>query len=246
MMSYTFKQNLLSSSKYPLKAPYTMSPEYITVHNTSNDATAENEMKYMISNNNQVSYHVAVDDKEVIQGIPFNRNAWHCGDGHGNGNRKSIGIEICFSKSGGKCYEQAEENAVLYIAKLLKEFGWGIDRVRKHQDWNNKYCPHRILDEGRWNSFLKRIEKALEEFKVGEEEMIFSSKAMKEKYEIRTNSQATKKLLLETALSIEELQLDRKHWEEQYKKGNIKEGDWNAFAYEVAVHLAKKTEFTKK
>ncbi|TKI66708.1 XlyB [Lysinibacillus mangiferihumi] len=138
-----------------------MTPKFITVHNTANDASAANEVKYMISNNNQVSYHVAVDDKEVIQAIPFNRNAWHCGDGIGKGNMKSIGIEICYSKSGGARYAAAEENAVQYIAKLLKEYGWGIDRVKKHQDWNGKYCPHRILSENRWNSFLKRIEEAM-------------------------------------------------------------------------------------
>lgn len=138
-----------------------MTPQFITVHNTANDASAANEVKYMISNNNQVSYHVAVDDKEVIQAIPFNRNAWHCGDGQGKGNRKSIGIEICYSKSGGARYAAAEENAVQYIAKLLKEYGWGIERVKKHQDWNGKYCPHRILSENRWNSFLKRIEEAM-------------------------------------------------------------------------------------
>jgi len=50
---------------------------------------------------------------------------------------------------------------VKYIAKLLKQYGWGIDRVKKHQDWNGKYCPHRILSENRWNSFLKRIEAAM-------------------------------------------------------------------------------------
>ncbi|TKI65545.1 N-acetylmuramoyl-L-alanine amidase family protein [Lysinibacillus mangiferihumi] len=160
-MAYVFKQNLLPASKYPIKAPYSMTPQYITVHNTANDASAGNEIKYMITNNNQVSYHVAIDDKEVIQAIRFNRNAWHCGDGQGNGNRKSIGIEICYSKSGGVRYAAAEENAVQYIAKLLKEYGWGIERVKKHQDWNGKYCPHRILSENRWNSFLKRIEEAM-------------------------------------------------------------------------------------
>lgn len=160
-MSYTFKQNLLPSRKYPIKAPYSMTPQYITVHNTANDASASNEIKYMLTNNNQVSYHVAIDDKEVIQAIPFNRNAWHCGDGQGNGNRKSIGIEICYSKSGGVRYAAAEENAVQYIAKLLKEFGLGIERVKKHQDWNGKYCPHRILSDNRWNTFLKRIEEAM-------------------------------------------------------------------------------------
>ena len=168
-MAYIFKQTLLPASKYLIKAPYVMVPQYITVHNTANDASAANEIKYMTTNDNQVSYHVAVDDKEVIQAIPFNRNAWHCGDGGGStdpnalkkGNRLSIGIEICYSKNGGVRYTAAEENAVQYIAKLLKEYGWGIDRVKKHQDWNGKYCPHRILNEGRWNSFLKRIEQAM-------------------------------------------------------------------------------------
>lgn len=160
-MAYVIKQSLLPLNKYNLKSPYTMAPQYITVHNTANDASAANEVKYMHSNNNQVSYHVAVDDVEAIQAIPFNRNAWHCGDGQGTGNMKSIGIEICYSKSGGPRYTAAEENAVQYIAKLLKERGWGIERVKQHYDWSKKNCPHRIRDEGRWNSFLKRIETAM-------------------------------------------------------------------------------------
>lgn len=35
----------------------------------------------MIDNHNEVSFHYAVDDKEIVQGIPENRNAWHSGDG---------------------------------------------------------------------------------------------------------------------------------------------------------------------
>lgn len=168
-MTYAFKQNLLPSSTYSLKAPFTMVPQFITVHNTANDAPAAKEIEYMINNNNHVSYHIAVDDREVIQAIPFNRSAWHCGDGggsmdpnaHKKGNRISVGVEICYSKSGGIRYGVAEENAVQYIAKLLKQYGWEIERVKKHQDWNGKYCPHRILSEGRWDSFLKRIENAM-------------------------------------------------------------------------------------
>lgn len=160
-MSYSFRQILLPSSKYNIKAPYTMTPQYITVHNTANDASAVKEIAYHNRNNNQVSYHVAVDDKEVIQCIPFTRNAWHAGDGNGNGNRKSIGIEICYSKSGGSRYVAAEENAVQYIAQLLKKYGWGIDRVKQHYNWSGKNCPHRIRHEGRWNNFLNRIQKAM-------------------------------------------------------------------------------------
>ena len=43
---------------------------------------------------------------------------------------------------------------------MLKERGWGIDRVKKHQDWSNKYCPHRTLDLG-WDRFIKMIETEL-------------------------------------------------------------------------------------
>lgn len=157
-MTIPVKQNLVSPSKYNIKCPYPMTAEYITVHNTYNDASAENEIKYMISNNNEVSFHVAIDDVQIIQGILFNRNAWACGDGgNGTGNRKSISVEICYSKSGGERYKKAEALAIKFIAQLLKEHGWGMDRVRKHQDWSGKYCPHRILDEGRWSSFVSAI-----------------------------------------------------------------------------------------
>lgn len=156
-------KNLVSESKYSVKCPYSMTPEFIVVHNTANDATAQNEIKYMISNDDQVSFHFAVDDKEVVQGLPLDRNAWACGDGtNGSGNRKGIQIEICYSKSGGARFENAEKNAAKFIAQLLKERGWGADKVKKHQDFSNKYCPHRTLDKG-WASFVNMIKDYLNE-----------------------------------------------------------------------------------
>lgn len=157
------KQNLVAPSKYNLKCPNLMKPEYITVHNTFNDASAENEIEYMISNSRSTSFHIAVDDKEAVQGIPLDRNAWAAGDGNGTGNRKSIHIEICYSKSGGARYKEAEVNAIELVAQLLKERGWGIDRVKQHYDWSKKNCPHRIRDEGRWGQFISRIESRLKE-----------------------------------------------------------------------------------
>ncbi|TKJ04296.1 N-acetylmuramoyl-L-alanine amidase, partial [Bacillus cereus] len=59
------RKKLVDASKYGTKCPYTMNPEFITVHNTYNDAKAENEVAYMICNDNQVSFHIAVDDKEA-------------------------------------------------------------------------------------------------------------------------------------------------------------------------------------
>ena len=163
---YTIKQNLVAQDIYSIKCPYSMTAEFIVVHNTANDATAENEVAYMIRNKNQVSFHYAVDDQEVVQGIPITRNAWACGDGaNGKGNRKGIQVEICYSKSGGTRFDQAEKNAAHFIATLLRERGWGIEKVKKHQDFSNKYCPHRTLDKG-WNGFIQMIKSYLNDIPV--------------------------------------------------------------------------------
>lgn len=144
-------------NKYKTKCPYTMSPLYITVHNTANDASAMSEVSYMLGNNNKTSFHAAVDEYRIVEGIPFDRNAFHAGDGSGTGNRKTIGIEICYSKSGGDRFTEAEKLAAEYVAYLLKQYGWGIDKVKKHQDWSKKYCPHRTLDMG-WQRFLNMVQ----------------------------------------------------------------------------------------
>ncbi len=144
--------------KIGIKCPNPMTPTRIVVHNTANDAAAENEIKYMHSNNEERSFHFAVDDKEIVQGIDLNRNAWHAGDGNGKGNREGIAVEICYSKSGGEKWLKAVENAAELIAKLLKDYGFDITKVTKHQDYSGKHCPHRLLDEYGWDNFLKLVE----------------------------------------------------------------------------------------
>ena len=154
-------KSLISSDKYGVKCPYKMTPKGICIHNTANDAPAKNEVSYMKSNNNEVSYHIAIDDLEAIQVIPFDRNAWHAGDGgSGQGNRNYIAVEICYSESGGDRFIKAEKRAAKEVAALLKEYGWTINNVKKHQDFSNKYCPHRTLDMG-WQRFLNMIQAEL-------------------------------------------------------------------------------------
>ena len=169
------RQMIVDKSKYNIKCPYSMTPKFIIVHNTENDASANNEISYMSNNNDEVSFHIAVDDKEAVQGIPFNRNSWNAGDGgKGKGNRYGIAIEICYSKSGGERFIKAEQNAAKLIAQLLKERGWGIDKVTKHQDYSGKYCPRRTLDMG-WERFLNTIRAELGETSVNVSESNNSS-----------------------------------------------------------------------
>ena len=147
--------------KRSIKCPYSMTPTRIVIHNTAGDATAAAEIAYMHRNNQKVSFHFAVDDTEIVQGIPLNRNAWHAGDGGGKGNRQGIAIEICYSKSGGERWLKAVENAADLTAKLLKDYGWDLTKVTKHQDYSGKHCPHRILDEYGWDNFLKLVQTKL-------------------------------------------------------------------------------------
>ena len=151
------RENLLSPSKYDLKVPVescAKDMKYIVVHNTANDASAANEVAYMIRNDSSTSFNAAVDDKEIVIGIPLNRGAFAAGQRDGNAH--GIHIEICYSLSGGTRFDKAEKNAAEYIAKLLTERKWDISHVKKHQDFDGKYCPHRTLDKG-WQRFLNMV-----------------------------------------------------------------------------------------
>lgn len=190
-------KNLIPESQYSTKCPYSMQPKGICIHNTANDAPAINERNYMAraDNQNEVSFHIAIDDKEAIQCIPFNRNAWHAGDGgSGQGNRNYIAVEICYSKSGGDRFIKAEQRAAKEVASLLKQYGWGIDKVKKHQDFSNKYCPHRTLDMG-WQRFLNMIQAELNNSK-------------------ETNSTVTNTSNTTTSNNSKEVYRVRKSWED--------------------------------
>ena len=156
------KKQLIDPSKYPIKCPHPMEVQWIVIHNTANDATAQNEVAYMQSNNREVSYHFAVDDENIIQALPLDRNAWHAGDRYNEngGNRCGIGIEICYSKSGGERFMKAEENAAWLAAQLLKDFNFDISHLKKHQDFANKKCPHRTIDLG-WDRFVDMVKQHL-------------------------------------------------------------------------------------
>lgn len=153
----------MPASKYAIKCPYAMQrPIGITVHNTANYAPARNEIAYMQRNSDYVSFHFAVDEKEAIQGVPLTRCTWNAGDGtNGKGNRQTISIEICRSTSDDRSLsEAAEENGARLVAMLCKKYGFALDDIYKHQDWNGKYCPHYILDKPNgWNNFLAKVKR---------------------------------------------------------------------------------------
>ena len=156
------KKNLVPKEKYSIKCPYTMNPRFVVVHNTSNKASAENEVSYMVRNNNQTSFHYAVDDKMIVQGIEENRNAWASGDGaKGNGNRYGIHIEICYSTGDVELFKASEKNACKFIAKILHERNWNTkEHLKRHCDFSSKNCPHKTNELG-WKRFVTMVDNEL-------------------------------------------------------------------------------------
>jgi N-acetylmuramoyl-L-alanine amidase len=136
-----------------------LDPQYITVHetgNTSVGATALAHAKLQQNGNSrQASWHFTVDDGDTIyQSIPTNEIGYHAGDGSGDGNRKSIGIEICVNSDGN--FTKAKNNAAWLIDYLMDKYNIPIDRVVQHNHWSGKNCPEKIRKEG-WEKFIALV-----------------------------------------------------------------------------------------
>ena len=142
----------------------------ITNHNTANTApTAGDEAhaRYLQNVENAdsayVSVHLFVDDDSITQCVPLDEFCYHAGDGNGDGNRKTIAIEICENRN----YEKAEENAQKLNAALLLTYPQL--KIFKHQDWSGKFCPRKILARPNgWLEFTAGIARLIEEAKQSE------------------------------------------------------------------------------
>ncbi|MDN3019011.1 N-acetylmuramoyl-L-alanine amidase [Paenibacillus sp. BSR1-1] len=131
----------------------------MTIHetdNTSRGANAEAHARLQVRGNSRTaSWHLQVDDQEIIQSIPFDEVAWAAGDGsNGPGNRTSIHIEMCVNADGD--YEKTISNTVEVVQYVMSKFNIPIDRVVPHKHWTGKNCPRNLLPN--WDSFIKRCQ----------------------------------------------------------------------------------------
>ena len=139
----------------------------ITNHNTANTAPtagSEAHARYLQGLENAdkeyKSVHFFVDADRIIQCVPIDEFCYHAGDGNGDGNRKTIAVEICENGN----YAKAELNAQKLNAALLLTYP--NLKIFKHQDWSGKFCPRRILSRPNgWREFTGGIVKLVEDTK---------------------------------------------------------------------------------
>ena len=145
--------------KFP--PPFRDGVGFVTIHNTAEPFSARDERQRVANRRDaRTSFHFAVDEREIVQLLPLDRHGWHAGDGEGDGNLRSIGVEICRSVFRGKnewLYRRAERNAALLASSLLRRFDLPVTALRMHRDWSGKYCPHRILEENSWADFRAAV-----------------------------------------------------------------------------------------
>lgn len=113
-------------------------PLGVTIHNTeaidvaSATTMAEQYVRATVNGNmNDVRVHFYVDDICAWQMLPLTLQGWHAADGNGNGNTKTIAIEVIGN------LEKAEKNAAKLVAYLLNKYGLTTDNLYTHTYWLN-------------------------------------------------------------------------------------------------------------
>lgn len=141
---------------------------YIVIHETDNfssSATSLNHALYLVDNSDQRvnGWHYTVDDSEIYHSIPDDEVAWHAGDQRkeNGGNMTGIGIELCVNE--GSDFEQTLINGAKLTATLCKAYNLTIQDVKQHYDFSGKDCPAQIRKDGRWDEFLRLVEKYMKE-----------------------------------------------------------------------------------
>ena len=140
--------------------------QYITIHNTGNfkaGAHAAAHAAWLQTVNELVSWHYTVDDMEIYQHLPDDETAYHAGDGSGDGNRKSIAIEICVNADGNLL--AATDNAARLAARLCRKHNIPLENIVQHHHWSGKNCPAQLRgnEPYSWEMFLSKVADELQE-----------------------------------------------------------------------------------
>lgn len=134
--------------------------EYITIHNTNNEATTAKEERRLLVDPNNTSInspHMIIDDNQCIECVPLTEQALSCDDDiNSDGNIKSINIKLCETGD----IEKTIDNTAEIIALLLLLRGkTAVDALKQHNDWTGKNCPRLLRKDNNrlYNLLIEKI-----------------------------------------------------------------------------------------
>ncbi len=157
-----------------------MYPGYITIHSTDNGSRSADARHHALAmkrglkaRHNRtrfLTWHFTVDDHSIYQSLPTNETGEHA-DFEGQGNRSSIGIEMCVNRGGNT--DQTIHRTAKLTALLMRKYGIPLNHVVPHMHWRKirfsdgknlgyKTCPRLLLNNGqlgaKWNAFLREAQ----------------------------------------------------------------------------------------
>ena len=171
------KQDYIRKNRYSRPGRIMSEVKGIVIHGTACPrATAQNVRDYFDRLADEKkryasSQYVVGKAGEVIQCMPSNEVAWHCGSktytdlkkqylGRGNPNYCTIGIELCHEKHDGEFTDATLESAAELVRYLRELFVIGTrgKKVWQHKQvvgWKN--CPLWLVNHpDEWHKFLDK------------------------------------------------------------------------------------------
>ncbi|HEY1462008.1 MAG TPA: N-acetylmuramoyl-L-alanine amidase [Terriglobales bacterium] len=156
-----------------------MRPTFITIHSTDNTSRSADALHHALAMNKGfrgrhnrtgfLTWHFTVDDHSIYQTLPTNETGEHA-DYEGEGNRSSIGIEMCVNR--GNNLDITIDTTARLTARLMHQYDIPLDHVVPHMHWRMirysdsrdlgyKKCPRILLDGGRlgpkWSAFIAKV-----------------------------------------------------------------------------------------
>ena len=123
--------------------------QYIVCTLTSNQGdTAKNNADYFAREVVKASAHYFVDENEVWNSVPPDRQAWHVGAKryvHPTcRNSNSIGVEMCLTGKGYVLRRGTIERAVKLVRELMQKYDVPLNHVLMHHDVTGNTAPARL------------------------------------------------------------------------------------------------------
>src|ERR1700741_410725 len=121
----------------PLHRP--MRPTFITIHSTDNTSRSADALHHALAMNKGLrsrhnrtgflTWHFTVDDHSIYQTLPTNETGEHA-DYEGEGNRSSIGIEMCVNR--GNNIDIPVDRTARLTATLIRQYDIPLGHVVPH------------------------------------------------------------------------------------------------------------------
>ncbi|BAU28165.1 N-acetylmuramoyl-L-alanine amidase [Aneurinibacillus soli] len=168
-LSVNIKQNLLRMNPKSRSGKKLKGVKGIVLHYTAGPGQSAEQIRNYFNNisDRYASANYVVDDSTIVQCIPDDEEAYHCGAEHyqpgvtdalGNHpNETTLGIEMCVD-SNNQITAATYQNAVNLTAYLCKKYGLTAGQLWRHHDITGKDCPAPWVDDpSKWEKFKKDV-----------------------------------------------------------------------------------------